>query len=167
MDTSRRRFLQGGFGEADARDAIRLPWSTDHTAFINGCTRCGDCIACCPQRIIRPGAGGYPELDFSERECTFCGNCAHTCQQPLFDLEHPPWQHRAQIGTDCLTHAGIVCQNCKDACTASAIRFQFARGGIAKPVLDVDRCTGCGACIAPCPNDSIRMTTQPESSTPL
>lgn len=157
MDVSRRRFLRGNV-QPHSND-IRLPWIISESVLLDGCTRCGDCISACPQKIVVKGDGGFPKLDFSNRECTFCGQCATACQQPLFDLGAEPWQYIAAIGEQCLTFNGIVCQNCKDACQPRAIRFRFGKGGMSRPEVDGDACTGCGACIAPCPNDSISLQT--------
>ena len=45
-----------------------------------------------------------------------------------------------------------------------AIRFQPRAGGPFLPVLDAGRCTGCGACVAPCPSAAI--AAQPRMTTP-
>ena len=161
MDLSRRRFLRGDL-KPQQSDAIRLPWTISESHFIDGCTRCGDCIEACPQHIVNVADGGFPALNFSARECTFCGKCTEACDRPLFDLTQAPWQQTARINDHCLTNNGIVCQNCKDACTPRAIGFQFGVGGIATPNIDSETCNGCGACVAPCPTGSIKIvhTTQ-------
>lgn len=156
MDLSRRRFLRGAI-KPQQSDAIRLPWSISESQFIDGCTRCGDCVKACPQHIVAVADGGFPALSFSERECTFCGKCVEACEQPLFDQNQEPWQQTASIDEHCLTKNGIVCQNCKDACMPRAIRFQFGVGGIATPHVESEPCNGCGACVAPCPTDSIKI----------
>lgn len=58
---------------------------------------------------------------------------------------------KAEIGTACIAFKQVVCRSCGDACEARAIRFKLRAGGVAVPVLDAESCTGCGACIAPCP----------------
>ncbi|MBA53808.1 MAG: ferredoxin-type protein NapF [Pseudomonadales bacterium] len=167
MDLSRRRFLQGALAPQQS-EAIRLPWTISESRFTAGCTRCGVCITVCPQQIIKAAEGGFPALDFSERECTFCGKCTESCEQPLFDPTQAPWQQTARIDDNCLTNSGIVCQNCKDACSPGAIRFQFGLGGIAMPDIEADICNGCGACVAPCPTGSIKIdSTTEEMSVPL
>jgi ferredoxin-type protein NapF len=50
-----------------------------------------------------------------------------------------------------------MCQTCKDACGDGAIRFVYAAGRIPEPQVDLDRCTGCGACVAPCPAAAIEI----------
>jgi ferredoxin-type protein NapF len=61
------------------------------------------------------------------------------------------------IDKTCLAARGVVCQACGDLCAARALRFPPRLGGIAIPVLDVSACTGCGACVAPCPAQAISL----------
>lgn len=104
--------------------------------------------------------GGFPGVDFSRGECTFCGDCVRLCEpQALFrsDPGASPWAMVAAIGADCLAERGVECRVCGEACPAGAIRFRLQRGGVAHPVLDASCCTGCGACIGPCPTRAIAM----------
>lgn len=159
MDVSRRRFLRGEVTPSLQRP-LRPPWAIDEDRFVAGCSRCGDCIQACPQQILIHGDGAYPTLDFSQRECTFCRACTDACSLPLFNPQQTqPWQQVAEVGEHCLTHTGIVCQNCKDACEPRAILFRYQAGGIARPHINLQDCTGCGACIAPCPNNSMSIVS--------
>ncbi len=159
-DASRRNFLRGKVAEHTAQQ--RPPWALPEAHFTAVCTRCGDCARACPTRIIRQGDGGYPTVDFSLGECTFCGDCVHACQAKA--LRHPagegstPWRIRATIGEACVARKGVECRICGEQCGESAIRFPPQIGRIALPVLDCERCTGCGACVAPCPVSAIKMT---------
>jgi ferredoxin-type protein NapF len=157
MDTSRRRFLRGQ-PAADIR-IPRLPWALDDSSFTAGCTRCGDCLRACPEQIIVHGDGGFPQVDFSRNACTFCHACVDACKQPIFHHDAKPWHAVAVIDQRCLTQQQVYCQNCKDACGERAIRFQFGRNGMSHPQILLDACTGCGACVAPCPTQAIRIQT--------
>jgi len=137
----------------------RPPWALAEIAFVEHCTRCGDCARACPTAIIRQGDGGYPVLDFARGECTFCGDCADACSPRAIarKLDAAPWQLRASIVDTCLAQRQIECRICGEQCAEQAIGFPPQAGGIARPVLDASRCTGCGACIAPCPVAAIRI----------
>ncbi len=138
--------------------AIRPPWVREAIEFTDLCTRCAACINACETKIIVKGDGGFPEVSFKDNECTFCKQCATICPEPqLFDLSQMPWLHSAQIQDNCLTYQGIWCQSCKDACEPRAIRFILEVGKAPMPNIDTELCTGCGACVAPCPNQAIQL----------
>ncbi|MCL1144034.1 ferredoxin-type protein NapF [Shewanella gaetbuli] len=139
-------------------NVLRPPWVKQDIEFTDICTRCDKCIQVCETHIIKRGDGGFPEVDFSIDECTFCQKCSDICPEPVFDkAQDTPWQVKANIKDNCLTHNGIWCQSCKDACDPRAITFTMAVGQVPKPQIDINSCTGCGACVSPCPNDAIGM----------
>lgn len=156
---SRRRFFRGQFNNhTEAKNTpVYLPWVASTATFTIDCTRCEQCIASCPQSIVIKGDGGFPNIDFTVDECTFCGECAKACPEPLFNTQQPPWDWIARINDDCMTHQGIVCQSCRDVCAPKAIGFNRQMRGVSTPMINIESCTGCGACIAPCPSHSIQM----------
>ena len=157
MQASRRGFLRGRI--RSDHNAIRPPWAVDAERFESLCTRCDDCIAVCPTGVVKSGDGGYPRIDFSAGECTFCGECVAVCEPAALvrnDAE-PAWSLRATIGEACIALSGVECRVCGERCEASAIRFRPRLGGVARPELELERCTGCGACFAPCPVGAIAM----------
>ena len=160
IDRSRRHFLKGGLsrnGVVPDSGAVHLPW-LKLNEFFDKCSRCNDCLKACPEQIISSGDGGFPQIDFKRGECTFCGECANSCEMDLFQaIEESPWAAVAQTADGCLAIQGISCQTCRDNCDAGAIRFQPRLGGSAIPKIALEDCTGCGACVAPCPVDAIEI----------
>ncbi|MCL1145173.1 ferredoxin-type protein NapF [Shewanella marinintestina] len=153
INQSRRRLFS-----RNKNDAIRLPWVKSSVEFTDLCTRCDKCIEACETQIIIKGGGGFPQIDFSIDECTFCQKCVDVCKEPLFeDLNNVPWQITANIQEKCMAYQGIWCQSCKDACDTSAISFTLSIGKAPLPNIDKDACTGCGACVAPCPSNAILL----------
>jgi len=141
------------------RPPQRPPWALAEESFVDACTRCGACVHVCPTRVIVT-VRGYPEVDFKRGECTFCGACAVACKDgalPRAESRTLPWEIKARIADSCLARHGVECRVCGDPCAAAAIRFSPRLGGPPMPEVDADSCTGCGACVAPCPADAIRV----------
>lgn len=63
----------------------------------------------------------------------------------------------AQWDAHCLAAQRIECRLCGDGCDAGAIRFPPRLGGVAVPVIDAGRCTGCGDCLPLCPTGALRL----------
>jgi ferredoxin-type protein NapF len=160
MDASRRGFLRGKRRAAP----LRPPWVlADDTRFTQACTRCGECVRVCPQQVLLAGDGGYPEIRFDARGCTLCGDCVRVCRPAaLLRVDgEAPWTLTATITHACLARRQVECRICGDACDARAIGFRPRIGGVALPQVDGDRCTGCGACVAPCPVGAVAMQCSP------
>ncbi|MBO2659009.1 ferredoxin-type protein NapF [Shewanella algae] len=153
MDLSRRHLFS-----RRKSNVVRPPWSKPEAEFTDACTRCGACVDACETQVLIKGDGGFPELNFQRAECSFCQACVTRCAEPAFrPLSEAPWRLIAQFADNCLARQGIVCQSCKDACDERAIRFPPLLGATAQPVLDAERCSGCGACVAPCPASAIKL----------
>ena len=152
---SRRQFMRGDFKARHAPQ--RPPWALPEESFLAACSRCGACVPVCPTRIIVV-VRGYPEVDFKRGECTFCGACASACKDgALLRGDAAPWPIKARIAESCLPRRGVECRICGDHCPVAAIRFSPRLGG--PPVAEViaESCTGCGACLAPCPVGAISV----------
>jgi ferredoxin-type protein NapF len=159
MDPQRRLFLRGRLPAKAPRATPRPPWAVAAPAFIARCTRCEACIKACPQGILFKGEGGYPQVRFDEAGCTTCGHCVDACTTQAL-VRHPdqqPWEWRAAIGDGCLAFSKVECRVCGEICDNAAIRFVPTLAGVSCPTLNVENCTGCGVCVAPCPTQAITM----------
>ncbi len=159
-ELSRRTFLRGRFREPHP---LRPPWSGGEKAFGARCDGCGECRWRCPEGILVAGPDGTPAVDFGLGECTFCEACADHC--PTGALagsggSGAPWSLKAVIGDWCLARKGVVCRVCGEQCEPGALRFRLGRGGTSLPLLDDSACTGCGACVAPCPVRAVTIEPQ-------
>lgn len=126
-----------------------------------GCIGYGDCLRACPFGAISMDARSLPVIDCDL--CTGCGICVHECprgQMGLLQLV----SDRAQIVVRCNAHdkpalrkkgcpvCCIACKRCEKACPHDAIHVIDLNA-----VVDHDRCTGCGACVAICPQRCIDL----------
>ncbi len=156
VDLSRRRLFRRN---TVSSENLSLPWIKDAESFTDNCTRCGLCVDMCETKIIVNGDGGFPSIDFTKDECTFCYQCAEACPEGLFlPKEESPWQAKAKIEANCLAINNVECRSCSDMCDAMAIGFSFQVGKVAQPEINLDECTGCGACVASCPTSSINVS---------
>ncbi|MFK7964271.1 MAG: ferredoxin-type protein NapF [Burkholderiaceae bacterium] len=157
VSASRRRFLRGRVAAPKAPSAFRPPW-TNELRLSEHCTSCGACVDACETSIISIGPDKKPGLSFMQGECTFCQACVTACAEPVFNLgQLAPWRLGVLIGDGCLLKAGITCQLCTDHCDARALRFDLRVSPSGAIQIDQDACSGCGACVAPCPASAIDM----------
>ena len=123
----------------------------------------------CPEKIIQRGSGGFPEINFHTGNggCSFCRKCVDHCETSALSSEagQAPWQMVATITTSCISMAGVTCRSCGDACEQQAILFKIEPKGVATPIIDQARCTGCGYCLKSCPVEAVKFT-QPGQEVP-
>ena len=105
----------------------------------------------CESGIIRIAAGEAPQLDFLQGECTFCAACADVCPQPLFQPRDTEPLAGASASTAAVSLFLALTVAAAESCEQQAIRFRLMPNGIGQPEILPQHCTGCGACIAPCP----------------
>jgi len=163
---SRRDFLTAftkplQTNKEDSTLVVRPPYGLDTSVFLRECITCLSkwCVASCDEQIIFIQEDGTPALDFTKSGCTFCEACAEACEPDVLGLEnrHTSEQLNAtfRISTEgCVAHNGVICFSCKEPCIDDAILFN----GMFNPVIDTDKCTGCGFCVGRCPTQAIDFT---------
>lgn len=181
-------------GERYNPTLIRPPGALPEREFLKRCIQCGACMKVCPPNALHPafseaGLEGLwspvlvPALGYCEFECTLCGEvCPTEAIQPLPLAE----KKLLKIGlatvdtTRCLPYAyGRECIVCEEHCPIpdKAIYFQQvevtlrdgSRRVLKQPLVDADRCTGCGICETKCPfadHAAIRITSAGETRHP-
>lgn len=156
INHARRGFLRGRVRPQVA--PMRPPWALPETEFLARCTRCGNCSVICPSKIIRIHEG-YPQIDFSGGACTFCAECVRVCVPAALrrNDEELPWLRKAVVAESCIANKGVECRICGEQCDESAIHFAPRLEGPPLPEIRDEICTGCGACVAPCPAHAIRI----------
>lgn len=157
MDPSRRLFLRGRVA-TPVQARPRPPWAVAEPQFLARCTRCAACVPACPGGLLTLGDGGYPEISFARQGCDACGACSRACPSgAIGPTTGAPFAWRVQVSEACLARQQVECRLCGDFCDTRALRFVPTQGGISQLQLDPAACTGCGACVAPCPVGALRM----------
>ena len=143
---------------------MRPPGAVAEPQFLDRCTRCGDCLTACPHDAIVNApersrrAEDTPMIDPSIAPCYMCDEtpCIPACETGALLPTAPLKMADAQVKRpDCLAHMGQACSVCVGHCPVpGAISLVDA-----KPVIDADRCTGCGVChfVCPAPNKAIMI----------
>ena len=156
---SRRQFLRGNV--TGRTTVLRPPWAVTDSDFVARCDQCAECINACPSHLIQPGSDGFPEINFQNGECDFCTACARACGTGALaycdDPRQPVWSLAASIDSECIAYHEVMCRTCGEHCEAAAIQFVPVVGRGSMPRGEVERCTGCGACISVCPVKAMRI----------
>lgn len=131
------------------------------------CTACQLCVSSCPNGVLRPSTAMMklmqPELSYERGYCRpECVKCAEVCPagaiRPIGVAEKSSIQigHAVWIKENCVVLTdGVACGNCARHCPTKAILMVASdpenpeSGQI--PVVNVERCIGCGACENLCP----------------
>lgn len=157
---SRAQLLRGDISGKNR--PLRPPWALEEFEFTETCTRCGECIKQCEEQILVEARGKFPVVDFRRGECTFCEACVNCCEPKALKIEseeerESPWSLEIRVNHDCVAQKGVVCQVCGDQCLERVFRFRPRIGGAVQMEMEMDKCTGCGACIAPCPVNALTI----------
>jgi len=154
----------GGFaavslpGVPDRETDVLPPGADNRWAFGLKCVGCQLCVARCPGKCLVPSVKlssfGQPTMDFRRgyclSECARCGEVCPTGAIGFLQREQRPYVHVGQAVWKkdlCVrTTNGDACTACVRKCPVQAIHL--VQGF---PVVDRDRCIGCGACEHVCP----------------
>ncbi|MDZ4199854.1 MAG: 4Fe-4S dicluster domain-containing protein [Kiritimatiellia bacterium] len=164
------RFRSGG-------PVLRPPGAASESRFNALCARCGNCLRACPQKIIHAAGGeagfdGFltPVLRIEPGYCAeYCRECNRVCPTAALRPLSLKEKHRVAIGAArvhrdrCIAWAqGEYCMVCDEYCPYKAIGAE-EKGGVACPVVDEERCRGCGLCQTVCPGigPAIRVEAHP------
>lgn len=131
------------------------------------CTACQLCVSACPNRVLRPSGKlatlMQPEMSFELGYCRpECVECSAVCPTSAIKPITAADKSALAIGLavwikeNCVVNRDDVqCNSCERHCPTGAItlvaRDPGRRNSLKIPVIDKERCTGCGACEYHCP----------------
>jgi ferredoxin-type protein NapF len=177
VDSGRRYFLMCGTGllagaaiprllKPAVCRSIKPPGAVEPPLFNTLCCRCGNCNKSCPTGIIVPHTDFNhllswmtPELSFKSGYCLeTCNLCSRVCPSGAITLFNVKAKSQLFIGSaevhlsNCLIVNNKECVKCKESCKYDAVSFVSEDSILkVKPVVDVKKCVGCGACAVICP----------------
>lgn len=147
---------------------ITPPGSHSIRNFTQHCTACQLCVSVCPNQVLRPSSGlmtlMQPEMSYERGYCRLeCTRCADVCPAgailPITKADKSAIQigHAVWVKENCVPLTdGVDCGNCARHCPAGAILMVPSDPDISDspkiPVINTERCIGCGACENLCPS---------------
>jgi len=165
--------VDGGLAEIldkkvpERQTPILPPGALTAKHFAQHCTACQLCVSACPNGVLRPATSldrfMQPELSYERGYCRpECTRCSEVCPagaiQPITREEKSSTQvgHAVWIRKNCIVLTDDVnCGNCQRHCPTGAIQMVPSDKSNPRsrriPVIDVERCIGCGACENLCP----------------
>jgi MauM/NapG family ferredoxin protein len=155
---------------------IRPPGAQNEAEFLSRCIRCGQCMKVCLTNGIQPvwweaGLEGLytprlvPRMGYCDYTCRLCGQACPTGAIPTLELKV---KQATALGTAFINRArcipyteGADCLVCEEHCPVSpkaitlverdTFNLQGEKVRVKFPVVQTDRCIGCGHCEKVCP----------------
>lgn len=145
------------------------------------CARCGNCMQVCPYGLISPDMGETgidglltPVVKFrssnpnQEQYCFHdCVKCSQVCPTGALRPITPEEKKSRPIGIAKVNRKKCIawenneyCAVCDEYCPFKAVKL-VKHGNVMCPIVETDKCKGCGACESACPAEPIAIIIKP------
>lgn len=151
----------------DRKTPLTPAGSLNARRFASRCTACQLCVSACPNGVLRPSSSlehlMQPEMSYERGYCRpECVRCSEVCPagaiRPITVADKSSVQigHAVYLRDNCVVITdGVECGNCARHCPSGAIQMLPSVAGDPEsprlPVVNEERCIGCGACENLCP----------------
>jgi len=159
------------YGALHDADLLRPPGAQSEDDLIAHCVSCGRCVLACPYAAILTASltagrsAGTPYIDARRQACRMCEDfpCVAAC--PTGALRDIATRADVRMGTAVIDEDLCVvftnanrCEVCYRSCPlidqAISIDYRKREGDVHHvlfaPVINVEKCTGCGICVQRC-----------------
>jgi len=157
----------------DKKNPVRLTQITPAGSFgasnfTQHCTACQLCISVCPNQVLHPSnrlaSLMQPEMSYERGYCRpECVRCSEVCPSGAIkaittsDKSSIQIGHAVWIKENCVVKTdNVSCGNCARHCPVGAIHMvpddANNKESLKIPVINTERCIGCGACENLCPS---------------
>lgn len=159
-------FIEGK--KVPLRNTTILPaGAISHANFNKKCTACQLCVSVCPNGVLTPSDSldtfMQPQATYERGYCRpECNKCSQVCPSGAINSISAEDKSSVQVGhavwieKNCVVITdGVSCGNCARHCPVGAIRMiKKEYNGEVKsiPMVNIERCIGCGACEYLCPS---------------
>ncbi len=154
---------------------VRPPGALEEEEFIRRCIRCFLCGEACPHRAIRlagaedPIAYRTPYIATRYAPCWLCMKCTQVCPTGALRRIEPAKAEilaKTRMGVAkvnehmCIAYNGQVCGICYWRCPLRDVAIK--RGRHDRPIVQEEKCVGCGVCDHVCIVDPSAIIVVPE-----